>query len=471
MDKTTLAVVMGTRDFFPAEPVRASRGELLALLERMDIETIILDEGTTPLGAVETWEQAKRCAALFRANREQIDGILVVLPVFGPERAIADTIKLSELQVPILVQAYPDNLDKLDVANRGDAFCGKISVCNNLYQYGFPFSLTEMHTVHPSEASFQADLDRFVRVCNVVRGMKRARIGAVGARPAIFNTVRYSEKLLEASGISVTTVDLSELFAAAGKLADNDPQVVERVAAIQGYIPTPEAPPAALARMARLGIALDDWIATNELDAIAFQCWTSLQENYGVNACTLLSMLSERRIPAACEVDVTGVAAMYALQLASGQPSALVDWNNNYGAEPDKCILFHCGNWARSFVPGAHMANAEILATVLGQEATCGTVSGRTEAGPMTYARISTDDRRGRIKTYVGDGRFTSDSLDTFGCRAVAEIPGLQQLMRYVCRNGFEHHAAVSASQVADVMAEAFEYYLGWEVYYHRGEA
>jgi L-fucose isomerase-like protein len=469
--KTTLAVIMGTRDFFPAEPVRASRGELLALLESMGIEPLVLDEEATPLGAVETWEQAKTCAALFRANRERIDGILVVLPVFGPERAIADTIKLAELQVPILVQAYPDHLDKLDVASRGDAFCGKISVCNNLYQYGFPFSLTEMHTIHPTEPGFRADLSQFVGVCRVVRGLRKARIGAVGARPAIFNTVRYSEKLLQASGISVTTVDLSELFAAAGKLADGDPQVVERVEAIRGYIPTPEASPAALARMARLGVALDDWIAANELDAVAFQCWTSLQENYGVNACTLLSMLSERLIPAACEVDVTGVTAMYALQLASSRPSALVDWNNNYGSEPDKCILFHCGNWARSFVPGARMANAEILATVLGQEATCGTVSGQTPAGPMTYARVSTDDRRGRIKAYVGEGSFTSDPLDTFGCRAVVEIPGLQKLMRYVCRNGFEHHAAVSASQAAGILAEAFETYLGWELYYHGGEA
>ncbi|MDI7275559.1 MAG: fucose isomerase [Anaerolineae bacterium] len=468
--KMTLAMIVGTRDFFPAEPVLAARRSVLNVLADLGVDAVILDEEATPMGAVETWEQAKACAALFRAHRERIDGILIVLPVFGPERAMADTIKLSGLDVPILVQAYPDDLARLDVAHRGDAFCGKISVCNNLYQYGFPFSLTEMHTVDPGEKGFEDDLRRFLGVCRVVRGLRSARIGAVGARPAIFNTVRYSEKLLQASGISVTTVDLSELFAAAGRLADGDPKVLERVEAIRAYIPAPEASPSALARMARLGIALDDWIAANELDAVAFQCWTSLQQNYGVNACTLLSMLSEKLIPAACEVDVTGVAAMYALQLASGRPSALVDWNNNYGAAADKCILFHCGNWARSFVPGARMANAEILATVLGQEATCGTVSGAAPAGPMTFARISTDDRRGCIKAYVGEGRFTADPLDTFGCRAVVEVPGLQKLLRYVCRNGFEHHAAVSASHVAAILAEALGTYLGWELYYHNGE-
>jgi L-fucose isomerase-like protein len=471
MTKTTLAMIVGTRDFFPAEPVLAARREVIELLAGMGVEVVILDEEATNMGAVQTWEESKKCAALFRANRDRIDGILVVLPVFGPERGIADAIQLSELQVPILVQAYPDEPDKLTVEQRGDAFCGKISVCNNLYQYGYPFSLTEQHTVHPTAESFKADLARFVGVCRVVRGLKRARLGAVGARPAIFNTVRYSEKLLQASGITVTTVDLSEIFGAAWKLDDQDPKVKDRVAEIRAYIDTGAVPLEALVKMAKLGIVLDDWIAENELDATAVQCWTSIQQNYGVNACTLMSMMSDRLMPSACEVDVTGVVSMYALQLASGKPSALVDWNNNYADIPDKCVLFHCGNWARSFFTAARMANAEILATVLGTENTYGTVSARAAASPMTFARVTTDDRHGKIRAYVGQGRITDDPLDTFGSRAVVEIPGLQKLLRYICKNGFEHHAAMNASQSAAILAEAFETYLDWEVYEHgKGE-
>jgi L-fucose isomerase-like protein len=468
MKKTTLALIIGTRDFFPAEPVREARQEVLALLAEMGVDTVILDENATRLGAVETWEDAKKCAALFKANRDRIDGILVVLPVFGPERGIADTIKLSELQVPILVQAYPDDPDKLMVELRGDAFCGKISVCNNLYQYGYPFSLTEDHTVYPTTDSFKADLQKFVGVCRVVGGLKKARLGAVGARPAIFNTVRYSEKLLQAYGISVTTVDLSEMFSAAATLTDQDPKVKERLEGIRAYINTGSVPSSALAKMAKLGVVLDEWMTANELDATAVQCWTSMQQNYGVNVCSLMSMMSERLMPSACEVDVTGTLSMYALQLASGKPSALVDWNNNYADNPDKCVLFHCGNWARSFFTEARMANAEILATVLGTENTYGTVSGRAAASPMTFARITTDDRHGKIRTYVGEGRITDDPLDTFGSRAVAEIPGLRKLLQYICKNGFEHHAAMNASPSAAILAEAFETYFGWEVYYHR---
>jgi L-fucose isomerase-like protein len=465
--KTTLAMIVGTRDFFPAEPVLTARREVLKLLDDAGVDVVILDEGATPMGAVETWEQAKICAALFRENRERIDGILVVLPVFGPEKGIADAIRLSELSVPILVQAYPDAPDQLAVETRGDAFCGKISVCNNLYQYGIPFSVTDEHTVLPSAASFQADLRQFVGVCRVVRGLKKARLGAVGARPSIFNTVRYSEKLLETCGISVQTVDMSELFGAASRLADQDARVQQWVESIRAYIDTTHVPADALLRMAKLGLVLDDWIAENEVVATAVQCWTSIQKNYGVNACTLMSMMSDRLMPSACEVDVTGVLSMYALQLASGQPSALVDWNNNYGDDPNKCVLFHCGNWAKSLLSESTMANAEILATVLGTENTYGTVSGRARPTPMTYARVTTDDWHGQIRTYVGEGYLTDDPLDTFGCRAVAQVPNLKNLLRYICKNGYEHHAAINPSSVAGTLTEAFETYLGWQVYQH----
>jgi L-fucose isomerase-like protein len=465
--RMTLALIVGTRDFFPAEPVLEARHEVLELLKELNVDAVILDEDATPLGAVETWEQSKQCADLFRQNRDRIDGILIVLPVFGPERGIADAVKLSELQVPILVQAYPDDPDKMMVELRRDAFCGKISVCNNLSQYGYPFSLTEQHTVHPKSDGFRADLQKFVSVCRVVRGLRKARLGAVGARPTIFNTVRYSEKLLQAYGISVNTVDLSEMFAAANTLTDQDPRVEERLAGIRDYINSASAPTTSLVKMAKLGVVLDDWSAENELDATAIQCWTSVQKNYGVNVCTLMSMMSDQLMPSACEVDVTGVVSMYALQLASGRPSALVDWNNNYSDDPDKCVLFHCGNWAKSFFSEVKMANAEILATVLGTENTHGTVSGQATAGPLSFARVTTNDRQGRIRTYVGDGEISDDQLDTFGSRAVVKIPRLQKLLQYICKNEFEHHAAMNASHSADILAEAFETYLGWDVYYH----
>jgi L-fucose isomerase-like protein len=467
MANTTMGVIMGTRDFFPAEPVRQNRRVILKILEENNIQPIILDEGVTHLGAVETWEDAKKCGALFKTNQDKIEGILIILPVFAPEKTIADCIKLSGLKVPLLVQAYPDDLDKLGLQTRGDAFCGKISACNNLYQYDIPFTLTERHTVHPTHESFKQDLQKFIGICKVVNGLKGARLGAIGARPNLFNTVRYSEKLLQKCDITVNTVDLSEILGVAQKFSDDDARIKTRLEGIQGYIKTEGVPSPALMRMAKLGVAIDLWAVENEVDATAFECWTSIQKNYGVNACILLSMMSESLLPSACEVDVTGALSMYALQLASGKPSALVDWNNNYGDDPNKCIFFHCGNWPKSFFSEMDMSYGEILATVLGKENTYGTVSARAVANPLTYLRITTDDRNGKIKTYVGEGFITDDPLNTFGSRASVEIPNLQKLLQYICKNGFEHHAAMNPAHVAGILAEAFETYLGWETYYH----
>jgi L-fucose isomerase-like protein len=469
MAKVTLGVIVGNRDFFPDRLVTEARADILKLFKEMDIEAVILDEKATKLGGVETWTHAKICGEFFKKNAERIDGILVSLPNFGDEKGVADTVKLSGLNVPILVQAYPDDLNQLTVERRRDGFCGKISVCNDLRQYGYAYSLTDLHTVHPLTDSFRADLAKFVGVCRVVKGLKHARFGAIGARPGNFNTMRFSEKILQSFGMSVVTVDFSEILGNATKLSDDDAKVKAKLDAIRNYAKSDSVPSPALVRMAKLGLVIDDWMKEYDLTASAIQCWTSLQQNYHINVCTLMSMMSEQLMPSACEVDITGVASMYALQLASGSPSALVDWNNNYGGDPDKCVLFHCGNWAKSFLPGIEIKNAEILATTLGTENTYGAVAGRVPAGPMTYARISTDDNKGIIRTYMGEGKFTDDTLDTFGARAVIHTPGLQKLMRYICKNGFEHHCAMNASHSAATLADAFETYFGWDVYHHVG--
>jgi len=463
----TLAVILGNRDFFPDALITEARRDLANLFQQLQIEPVWLTEQDTKLGAVETWQDATRCGELFRKNRERIDGVLVCLPNFGDEKGVADSIRLSELNVPILVQACPDDLDAFGLSRRRDAFCGKISACNNLRQYGFKYSLTSEHTTSLKGDGFRKDLEQFLAVCRVTKGLRRVRLGAVGARPNAFNTTRYSEKLLESAGISVNTIDLSEVFGEAAGILDTDAAVLARVEQIRGYADATKAPDASLLRMSKFAIVIDRWMESLGLTATAIQCWSSMQKNYGVNVCTIMSMMSEQMLPSACEVDIAGVVSMYALQLASGKPSALVDWNNNYGDDPDKCVFFHCGNWAKDFLPDIRIGTAPILATVLGEENTVGALEGRTPAGPVSFGRISTDDRAGIIRAYVGDGQFTDDPLDTFGTRAVVKVPRLQELMKTICRNGFEHHAAMNGSHCAAPVAEALGNYLGWEVYQH----
>jgi L-fucose isomerase-like protein len=465
--RTTLGLVVGNRGFFPGHLVRDGREEMMRVLEQEGMDVIALGTDDSRYGAVESRDEAKALAALLKDNRDKVDGILVTLPNFGDERAIADTLRLAGLNVPVLIHAAADVPDKMTIRDRRDSFCGKMSVCNVLTQYGIPYSLTTTHTVNAQSDSFRKDLRRFASVCRVVNGLRTARIGAIGARPAAFKTVRYSEKILEANGIAVEPIDLSEILGRIQRMKDDDPALGVKLQMIRDYVSTDGIPDHALTKMGKLGVVMDQWMTEADVTISAFQCWTAIEEFFGVVPCTLMSMMSNELAPSACEVDVCGTISMYALALASETPSALLDWNNNYGEDPNKAVCFHCSNLPKHFFRDVRMDYQEIIAGTVGRDNTYGTVVGKVKVSPMTFARFSTDDRTGRIRGYVGQGQFTDDPLETFGGAGVVEIPRLQELLQYICMNGFEHHVAANLSSVADVVHEATTRYLGWDVVRH----
>ena len=479
----TLGLIVGNRGFFPAHLAESGRKTILKVLEDQGFRVIALSPEETQFGSIVSHADSHKCADLFKRHRDEIDGVLVTLPNFGEERAIADALRWAGLDVPVLIQAFPDDPAKMTVADRRDSFCGKMSACNNLRQYGVKYSLTSLHTVDPESESFKQDLARFAGICRIVRGFKNARIGVIGARPTAFNTVRFSEKLLERSGISVETLDLSEVFGRIERL-DNEAGIVKaKLAQIGEYIQTAGVPEASLLRMAKFGAVVDEWMKETELTASAIQCWTAMEEYYGVVPCTLMSIMSDGLMPSACETDIAGTVAMMALAYASGKPSAIVDWNNNYGDDPDKAIIFHCSNLPKSiFVEEGDVQAAgglirtddiavmdfqEIIAGTVGKDNTFGTVVGRVKADPFTYLRVSTDDLNGRIIAYVGEGTLTNDPIKTFGGYGVVHVPKLQKLLNYICENGFEHHVAMNLSQVAPAVHEALNKYMGWATYWH----
>jgi L-fucose isomerase-like protein len=464
---TTVGVIVGNRGFFPSHLCASGRTEALAALRQAGFDVVALEPDRTPYGAVESLADARACADLFREHRDDIDGVLVTLPNFGDERAVANTLRWAGLDVPVLVHAFNDDDSRMTIEHRRDSFCGKMSVCNNLHQYGIPYSLTSLHTVSPCHESFQADLRRFGATCRIVRSLKGARIGAIGARPAAFNTVRFSEKLFERSGISVETLDLSEVLGWVQRMGDAEPAVKAKLAAIAAYTGIQGIPTVSLTRMAKLGVAIDRWMQEKQLSATAIQCWTALEEFYGVVPCTLMSMMSESLLSSACETDIAGLVGMHVLQAASREPAALLDWNNNYGEDPNKGVVFHCSNLPKSFFGEHRMDYQEIIAGTVGKENTFGTIVGRIAPGPFTYCRVSTDDEAGAISSYVGEGRFTEDTLQTFGGYGVIEIPSFQRLLKMICRKGFEHHVAATRAPVAEAVEDAFDTYLDWDVYRH----
>ena len=469
--KMTMGVIVGNRGFFPDHLAKSGREEMLRVLAAAGMDVVSLTPEESKYGVVETREESRRCAELFKKNRERIDGIIVTLPNFGEERAIADTLRLADLRVPVLIQATPDDPTKMTIAFRRDSFCGKMSACNNLRQYGIPYSFTTLHTEAPDSAEFAKDLEWFAGVCRVVNGFRNLRVGAIGARPTAFNTVRYSEKILEANGVSIETLDLSEVLGRIDRMKDGDEHAQSKLAKIKSYVDSANVPAPALLKMAKLGAVVDQWMAATEVKVSAVQCWTSIEENLGVVPCTIMSMMSNELLSSACEVDICGVLGMHALQLASQTPSALLDWNNNYGTDPNKAVCFHCSNLPKHFFRSVKMDFQEIIAGTVGKDNTFGTCVGLIKPEKMSFARFSTDDTAGKMRGYVGQGRFTDDPLNTFGGAGVVEIPNMQRLLHYICENGFEHHVAANLSTVAASVHEAASRYLGWDMHWHDGPA
>lgn len=470
MEKQTFGVIVTTRDFFPSHLVAAARNKTTALLKSLGYDWVMVGENDTKLGAVRTYDQAKVCANIFKQNAEIISGIIVIMPNFGEEAGVADAIGLANLGVPILIQACDDDYDKLDMQNRRDAFCGKLSLCNNLYQRGIPFTDTTTHTCKIDSDDFAADVNRFAAVCRVVKGLKNARIGLLGARPTAFRTVRFSEKILHHYGVDIETADMSEIIAAANAMADQK-KISEKIAEIRGYgTISSSISDGKVERQARLCLAIEEKVEAMQCDASAVQCWDSIQNNYGCATCLAMSMMGEKGRPSACESDVTGALTMYALSLASRKPTAYMDWNNNVREDRNMCISLHCSNFPKSFFGrDIEIENLDVLATTLGADNCFGACKGQVVGGDMTYCKITTDDMNGIMKLYVGEGQFTDEVVPTKGGVASCNVPGLQGLLKYICQNGFEHHVAFARGHLADIIEEAFSKYIGAKVYHHKG--
>ena len=469
-ERMCFGIIIGTRAYFNSELAKDVRKQLLRTLADEGYDYVILPEDATPTGSssIETREDGLKCAELFRQNRDRIDGIIVSLPNFGFEIGIINAISVADLNVPILVQACDDENDKVDLDSRRDAFCGKISVCNNLYQYGIPFTDTTLQTYSIYSELLAKDINKFAGICRVVNGLRHARVGAIGARPAGFQTVRASEKLLQKSGITVVPVDLSEILGAARKIEDTDVELLKKLEEIKCYAVVPKEYNDKLVLQAKFGVAVERWIEANQIDAVAVQCWDSLEQNYGCAACVTMSMLGEKLLPAACEVDIAGAVSMYALTLAAQGQSALLDWNNNFAEDRNKCVCTHCGNFPKSFVRNdLKLGTLGVLGRTLGKVNTFGAVYGKVTKGDFTFFRISTDDTKGVIKAYLGTGEITDDPYGMDGCIAVTKVDNLQILMKHICKNGFEHHVAMVRNDVKDILNEAIEGYLGWNLYVH----
>ncbi len=461
--KSRFALLFGNRGFFPASLQAEARQELPKVLQAAGHEVLMLDQEATRYGAVETPQEGQIFANFLQENRGQFDGVILSLPNFGDENgAIA---ALKDAGVPIFIQAYPDEFDRMGPALRRDAFCGKFSIMDVFYQYNLKFTALKPHVVSPSSERFKANLDYFDRLCRLVKGFQNLVVGAIGARTTAFKTVRFDEIAFQRVGVTVETFDLAGVLARLQSIPAESNAYKRKLAELKAYTTWDGVPDSAIDKITRLGVALDELIAEYDMDAIAMRCWLELQEQLGISPCVLMGLLNNTGTSAACEVDVCNAVAMAALSLASGRPATVLDWNNNYGQEDDKCILFHCGP-----VPSDLMTNKGrvsdhlILANAVGENCGFGCVIGRIAPTDLTFGSMMTE--AGRVKVYLGDGRFTDDPIpdDFFGAAGVAEINRLQDVLLHVGMNGYRHHVSVTSGDHVAPVREALEKYLDFDV-------
>lgn len=459
----TFGVVVGNREFFPNELSVKGGKKVIDELEKKGYETVTSFSAETGEGLVATREESKKCSKVLKENSEKIDGVIITLPNFGDEKSVSKCMKRANLDVPVMVHAFPDDKEKMDRKNRKDAFCGKFSVCNNLYQQQISFINTRKHVEEPTSQEFNDDLNHFERVCRTIDGIKGARLGLVGPRPNPFNTVRFSEKILEKNNISVENVSLLEMIEEARKMEKSNQKLQENKEMMKReYTISPDMPDDDFDKIARIYTVFSKWVEENELDTIAVQTYPSVPKHYGVSPLGAMSYLSESYIPSAPESDVTGSLAMYILQLASGKPAAIADINNNYGEEPNKFVLWHCSSFPNSF-----FGENECELGYHDMQEMYGACSGEIAPGPITLFRVSTDDVNGQMRVYIAEGEITDDNVDTFGSYGVVKIEELESFLKLVADNGFEHHVAAVRDYVGDVLEEAIGKYMNWEVYRH----
>jgi len=462
-DKSTFALYFGQRGFFPASLMAAAREELPKALRAQGYGVLMMDEGATRYGAVETPREGQIYADFLRQNHGKYDGVILSLPNFGDENGAV--VALQDAGVPIFIQAYPDEMDKMGPADRRDSFCGKLSIMDVFFQCGIKFSAYKPHTVAPGSKAFSANVDQFDRVCRVVKGMKRMSVGAIGARTTPFKTVRFDEVALQRAGVTTEALDFSDVLARVRDIKGGSDAYVQKAAVLKPYSSWEGVPTEAFDKLVKLAVVFDNIIDEMQLDAVALRCWTEVQQELGVCMCVLLGELNDRGIAAACEVDVCNAVVMRALALASGKAAACLDWNNNYKDDDDKCIIFHCGPVPASLMSGkGQIIENPILATTLGPNCSYGCNRGRIAPGEFTFSSLITD--AGRVRCYIGEGEITKDTIpeEFFGCAGVAKIDHLQDVLLHIGRNGFRHHVSLTPGEYAPALREALGYYLGYDV-------
>ena len=463
MEKVKLGFVPAHRVPFDEQWAVDMRRRCLAAMDKIeDVEFVVPDEALTQGGLVRDDGDADKVVALFR--REQIQGVVIGAMTFGDEvSAVSVSQHLPGLPVLLFGTKEGDFLP--DGGRRSDSFCGTLSIASGLYRRRIPFAFAGV--LFPEEDRFAEELRRFAATCNTARSFIGARVGLVGPRPERFETCACDEvAMIQSFGQRLVPISLPEVFNAARSLADGDAKVRAIIDDIRGRAETSEVAEATLLRLAKLEAGLMAFAEDKKLKAMGLQCWTTIQEDYGVTPCLAMGRLTERGIMTACEVDIYGALTMLAQYEATRRATVphFIDWTIQHQDEENVFLAWHCGNAPMCLAaPGcrAHVRVHSILGGQFEGEAGQGTGEFPLRPGTVTLSRLQEYDNQ--FKMLITKGEIIPDDRSLRGSWSWVRVRDLDLLYRTLVEEGFVHHASMIHGDVTDVLAQ-FCQFVGIEV-------
>jgi L-fucose isomerase-like protein len=416
------------------------------------------ESGRTRHGAVQDLDEAEGVAEFFA--RQHVDGLVLCPLDFGDERSAA---KVAEkLRVPVLLYATkePPAHDGPSLARQSDSYCGNLSMASALYRRKLPFHYAGIF--FPDERAFSAAAAKYAQAVAVVKGLRNARIGQVGVRPASFETVGYDEAaMIQKFGQNVICANLSDILATARGYADDDPKVLAVLQGIKDSASEITVADDYLDNAARVEAALIEFWERHGLSALAVQCWPTIQRETGVSVCAIYGRLTERHLLTACETDVLGALAMlvnYSAAMGQTLPH-FVDWTIQHRENPNWLLAWHCGNAPVSLAADPSQVALRSRFDMAGTEPIkehdrmAGLYQFQIKPGVVTFCRLAEYDNE--WKMLIATGRIVPSDEVLAGTWSWVEVSDHAKLYRTLVEEGFIHHASMIHGDQTEALVQA----------------
>jgi len=411
-----------------------------------DVELVYPDSTITDGALVTSKEDACRVIELFK--EKNIKGLIIGMMTFGeelPNLLIAEAFE----NLPVFVFGTKEGPFTEDGNRKSDSFCGTISTASGLARRNINFDFSGIH--FPEENEFLENIQRFVKVVNACDNFKGMRIGAIGPRPAPFETCAINEMdLITKFRIKVIPFTLLKLKADLEKIEFTN--IIDKFEQIKKFYNCSLSDDNMIAKSAKLEHILGKYAQEENLSGFGVQCWTAIQEEIGISPCLSMGRMTDKGIMCACEVDILGAITMviqHNLTMNKDVPH-FIDWTIQNQEDENTFLAWHCGNAPVSLKCGScipEIKSHSILGQQIGYDKSFGTAEFQLKEGNVTINRLV--EINGIFKMLSVKGDTVPDNRNLRGSWKWVKVKDLKKLYRTIIESGFTHHASMIFNDVS----------------------